>query len=330
MSRRKQSLKRTASWRRPLAAVALAVIALAGCGGGGSKTSGSTTHGRKSSADTHTTKTVRHVPPPGPPYPKVIGGALTSGSAAFVPAAKWHGQTAAWIAHLPSGIQMLSFNQHIVSLRLHSGTVDAGTSGWRYGPDIAGPELSRVVAAFNGGFRLDTGSGGFESYGRVAVPLRAGLGSIVTYKNGTTDVGSWRGEVPAAGQPIASVRQNLTLLIDHGHSAASVGCDSCWGATLGGVADPARAALGIAANGNLIWAAGEHATVATLADALLHAHVVRAAALDINPEWVAGYLYAHHSVHGRPVPLPVVVGQNGIPGEFLIPWSRDFFTVVVR
>jgi hypothetical protein len=24
------------------------------------------------------------------------------------------------------------------------------------------------------------------------------------------------------------------------------------------------------------------------------------------------------------------VGQNGIPGEFLIPWSRDFFTVVVR
>jgi hypothetical protein len=28
--------------------------------------------------------------------------------------------------------------------------------------------------------------------------------------------------------------------------------------------------------------------------------------------------------------VPVVPGQNGIPGAFLAPWSRDFFTVVVR
>jgi hypothetical protein len=236
----------------------------------------------------------------------------------------------AWIAYLPSGVQMLSFDQRRVSLRLHSGTVDAGATGWRYGPAIRGLERSRVLAAFNGAFKLDTNSGGFESFGRVAVPLRAGLGSVVTYKNGTTDVGAWHGEVPASGQQVASVRQNLTLLINHGHPAASFGCDSCWGATYGGVADPARSAIGVAANGRLVWAAGEHLRVATLTDALLHAHVVRAVELDINSEWVAGYLYAHHSVHGRPVPLSIVLGQDGIPGQFLAPWNRDFFTVVVR
>ena len=96
-----------------------------------------------------------------------------------------------------------------------------------------------------------------------------------------------------------------------------------------GIPDPARAALGIASNGNLIWAAGEHMTVAALADALMTAHVVRAVELDINPEWVAGYLYAHHG-RRRLVPLPVVTGQFGIPGEFLAPWSRDFFSVDVR
>jgi hypothetical protein len=227
-------------------------------------------------------------------------------------------------------VVLLSFDQRVVSLHLHSGTIDAGASGWRYGPAITGSELRGVVGAFNGGFKLDLGSGGFESYGRVGSPLRAGLGSIVTYNNGTTDIGSWNGEVPAPGQPVASVRQNLTLLINHGRTASSVGCIQCWGATIGGEAAPARAALGIAPNGHLVWAAGEHLTPAALAQALLQAHVLRAVELDINPDWVAGFLYAHHSVQGRPVPLPVLDGQTTIPGDYLTPWSRDFFTFVAR
>jgi hypothetical protein len=53
---------------------------------------------------------------------------------------------------------------------------------------------------------LDVDAGGFVSRGRVAVPLRDGLGSIVTYANGQTDI----------GRPAASVRQNLSLLIENG------------------------------------------------------------------------------------------------------------------
>jgi Phosphodiester glycosidase len=155
---------------------------------------------------------------------------------------------------------------------------------------IAGLELGRVLAAFNGGFRLNVGVGGFESYGRVAAPLSDGLGSVVTYTDGTTDIGSWHQEVPAPGRTVASVRQNLPLLIDHGTAASTLACLSCWGATLGGVSDPARSALGIQADGHLVSAAAEHATVTDLADALLSAGVVRAVELDINPEWVAGYL----------------------------------------
>jgi hypothetical protein len=29
-------------------------------------------------------------------------------------------------------------------------------------------------------------------------------------------------------------------------------------------------------------------------------------------------------------PVPVMPGQTGIPGEFLAPWSRDYFTVDMR
>jgi hypothetical protein len=118
------------------------------------------------------------------------------------------------------------------------------------------------------------------------------------------------------------------LLVDHGVAAASVsGCIiSCWGETIGSRTVVARSALGVTANGQLVWAAGEQLEPAELASALIHAGALRAIELDINPAWVAGYLYVHHS--SGPSAVPVVPGQNGIAGELLEPYSRDFLAIV--
>ncbi len=278
------------------------------------------------SSSTHTTTTHR-APPPGPPV--VLPAARGTGPTPFVPAVRVNGQTAVWVARSASGVALLSFDQALVTLNLHSGTVDAGTLGWRYGPSITGSERGHIVAAFNGAFKLSTGAGGFYSYGRTGAPLQTGLGSIVTYSDSSTDIGAWHEGVPAAGHKVIAVRQNLDLFINHGAPAASTGCASCWGATLGGVADPARGALGITAHGRLIWAGGEHLTPSDLASALLSARVIRAVELDINPEWVAAYVYAH-GPRGILTAIPIMPGQNGIPGEFLAPYSRDFFTLTSR
>jgi hypothetical protein len=269
-------------------------------------------------------------PPPPPSYPRLLAAALGSAPTPLAPAVRWNRRIAAWIERTPSGVAVMSFDQRELELHLHSGTIDAGTLGWRYGPAIGGPERRHLVAAFNGGFRLTTGAGGFEAYGHVAVPLRDGLGSIVTYADGSTDIGSWHREVPAPGKRVASVRQNLTLLIDHGVPASTTGCRICWGATLGGVPDPARSALGITAGGRLVWAGGEHLTVAQLVNALIAVHVVRAVELDINPEWVAGYFYGQRGGRRPLVAVAALPNQSGIPGHYLSPWSRDFFTVVAR
>ncbi len=53
--------------------------------------------------------------------------------------------------------------------------------------------------------------------------------------------------------------------------------------------------------------------------------MLRAVELDINPEWVAAYLYGHRRNHAPLVPVPVAPGQPGVPGRFLAPYSRDFF-----
>jgi hypothetical protein len=317
-------------------ATAAAVLVLAGCGGSGGHSTtrvtissrGSTPTGASTASGSQTqTVPVHRVPPP---YPRVLAAAAGAQPTGFVPAVSWRGRTAVWVARR-SGVALLSFDQQLVGLRLHSGTVDAGSSGWRSGPLILGSERRRVVSAFNGGFKLDTGSGGFQLGGRTAVALSPGLGSIVTYASGRTDIGAWQDGLPASGQPIVSVRQNLHLLVSGGRPAANLDCLLCWGATLGGTASPARSGLGITGDGRLIWAGGENLTPPALAAALIGARVRRAVELDINPEWVAAYLYRHrHRGHGPLAAVPIVPGQPGVPGQFLAPYSRDFFTVVAR
>jgi hypothetical protein len=322
---------------RPLAALgacAVAGLATGGCSSSSATTTSSRSVAAKPARSAKARSVARTVPlrpkSSNPSFPRLLGAATSSLPAGFVPAVSLNGQIAAWVARSQSGIALLSFNQRLLELRLHSGTVDAGTTGWRWGPSVAGTERTYLVAAFNGGFKLNVDAGGFASWGRVAAPLRDGLGSIVTYANGQTDIGSWHQEVPAPGRPVASVRQNLSLLIDNGRPAASVDCVSCWGATLGGVSGPARSALGITADGHLIWTGGEHLTTAALATALLGARVVRAVELDINPEWVAAYLYGHRGGAAALAPVPIVPDQPGVPGQFLAPYSRDFFTIVAR
>ncbi len=221
----------------------------------------------------------------------------------------------------------MRLDQHLVHLTLHAGSSDGGAEGWRYGDQITQGEVHSIIAAVNGGFKLTYGDVGFMSGGHVAVALKAGLGSIVTYADGTTEIGAWHAGVPRAAKKVFSVLQNQRLLVDRGVAATSVSncIIACWGRTIGSRTAVARSALGITADGQLVWAAGEELLPAELAAALIGAGAVRAVELDINPDWVAGYLYVHHP--GGPSAVPVVPGQLGIAGRLLEPYSRDFLAI---
>jgi hypothetical protein len=251
------------------------------------------------------------------------------------PASAWtavawvRGQATAWLAQ-HGGVSLMRFDQRHVHVTLHAGYDDGGTAGWVYGDAITAREIHKLVAGFNGGFKLSYANVGFEQAGHVAVPLKAGLASIVTYSDGTTAIGAWKDGVPSGGKRVFSVLQNQFLLVDRGVAAANVSSCviSCWGATIQGLTVVARAGLGVRSDGQLVWAAGERMTPASLASALIGAGAVRAIELDINPDWVAGYLYTHHS--SGPAATPVVPGQVGIAGQLLAPDSRDFLAIVAN
>ena len=152
----------------------------------------------------------------------------------------------------------------------------------------------------------------------------------MTYADGSTNIGAWKLGVPSSSSPVFSVLQNQRLLVDHGVAAGNVSSCVllCWGGTVRLVTEVARSGLGITSQGQLVWAAGEHLSPAALARDLISAGAQRAIELDINPWWVAGYLYMHHA--RRPRAVPLVPGQRGIEGALLRPDTRDFLTVVAN
>ena len=61
---------------------------------------------------------------------------------------------------------------------LHNGSEDPGPAAAgrvRAGPAVTGAERRRLLAAFNGGFKLSAGAGGYEQEGHVISPLRRRL-----------------------------------------------------------------------------------------------------------------------------------------------------------
>jgi hypothetical protein len=213
-----------------------------------------------------------------------------------------------------------------VTYVLHDGSEDPGSAAGRVqaGPAVAGAERRRLLAAFNGGFKLSAGVGGYEQEGHVASPLRRGLASLVIDRSGQARIGVWGHGLPAPGEAVYSVRQNLPPLVLNGKPTADAAEAGLWGATLGGGEYVARSALGQDASGDLIYAASMSTTPADLAFVLAYAGARTAMELDINPEWV------QLDVASRPGGSlrASVPGQYRPAGQYLTGWARDFVAVL--
>lgn len=209
---------------------------------------------------------------------------------------------------------------------LHDGSQDpyipAGEVRARAAVSIS--ERHRLLAAFNGGFKMVAGAGGYEQEGRVFYHLRAGLASLVIDRSGKASIGVWGDGFPAHGTDVYSVRQNLQPLVLDGKPTSASSDWGLWGATLGGGEYVARSAIGENAAGNIIFVGSMSTTPYDLARALVRAGAKIGMELDINPAWVQLDVASKPSgtLHAE------VYGQVRPADQYLNGWSRDFFTVV--
>ncbi len=209
---------------------------------------------------------------------------------------------------------------------LHNGSEDPGklVTGVRAGPKIAKAERRRLLAAFNGGFKMTSLAGGYEQEGKVARPIRRGLASLVIDASGQARIGVWGQGVPLPGETVYSVRQNLWLLLVNGTPTAQSARWWRWGGTVGHQEYVARSALGQNAAGELMYAASMSTTPADLAQALAQAGARTAMELDINPEWVQ---MDAASRPGGPLTAEIP-GQHRPASQYLSGWTRDFIAVL--
>jgi hypothetical protein len=156
--------------------------------------------------------------------------------------------------------------------------------------------------------------------------MEGGMATIVRYADGRVDVTAWHGP-PVAGSDVVFARQNLPLIVDHGHPNPNLNDGPEWGATLGNKALVWRSAVGVDGRGNLLYAAGPDQGLRSLASVMIHAGAVRAMELDINTYWTSFITYRFPGAHAA---SNLLATMDRSPERYLTPDDRDFFAVYLR
>ena len=124
----------------------------------------------------------------------------------------------------------------------------------------------------------------------------------------------WRGG-SSAPPGIVLARQNVPLIVDHGHrTRAQQRTRPCGAARSATPSTCGAQAVGIDRHGNLIYAAADYQTAATLAAIMIHAGAVRAMELDINPEWPTFNTYGHGGAAPPAKIVPNSSSRRPLPG----------------
>lgn len=223
----------------------------------------------------------------------------------------------------------------LLSAKLYSGSQIPGHGPWALTAPVSAQAATSLVAAFNSGFLMSNANGGYYSEGRTVEALRNGAASFVIYGDGRATVAQWGRDVSMAPD-VASVRQNLVLLVDNGQPVANLNAadTSVWGYTLSNRVYVWRSGVGVTADGALVYAGGPSLDIVDLANVLARAGAVRAMELDINTDWVNFATYTPTSASG---PAGAANGSMLVPSMaggagryFESWWSRDFFTMSAR
>ena len=153
---------------------------------------------------------------------------------------------------------------------------------------------------------------------------------MVLHSDGSLDIGTWGDEV-SMDSTVVTARQNLSLLIDNGVVTPNLNQSVLknWGFTVKNAHFVWRSGIGIDANGNVIYVAGNSLSVQSLADLLKTAGAVRAMELDINQAWISYMWYPRTKAGVMEYPKKLVAFTRPAT-RYLTSSSRDFFAVYAR
>jgi hypothetical protein len=145
--------------------------------------------------------------------------------------------------------------------------------------------------------------------------------------SGGFKVGAWGSPGFTSTSGALAIRQELLPLIVKNGAAvpAANACPDCWGGTDNHALKVRRAAVGVRADGSVVFAYGYDVTARTLAQGLVSAGVRNAVVLDMNLTWPTGFVYTGyhrgHRIH------PQIMRD---PSTYYTRFKRDFVVALPR
>ena len=182
-----------------------------------------------------------------------------------------------------------------------------------------------LVAAMNGGFRLEHSFGGFATEGKVVQELLPGRATLAITRAGKLVIGELGREIIDDGS-WQSLRQNLVLLVDNGQS----GIDNAkrqhvyWGAMSTGEIFVNRSAVCELKDGRIGYVMVGKSNAPQLAQILINVGCMKAVQLDINGSWPNFALFTHFP-DGALAAATVDQRMSSDPMHYVKASSREFF-----
>jgi hypothetical protein len=193
-------------------------------------------------------------------------------------------------------------------------------------------ERPRLLAVFNGGFLPRHGRWGMRVGSTTIMPPRDTGCTVLLLASGDVRIAPQ----PSVGVPDADVRalrQTPPCLLEAGavHLDLQKGRDRAWGGQTPGIVTRRRSALGLSADGRILYyAVGVETSPRLLAQGLAASGVHAAAQLDINWNWTRFFLVAADADGKLALGESLVDVEHSKRDYVDRPSERDFFYVLRR
>ena len=225
-------------------------------------------------------------------------------------------------------VALMWMDSKLLSFRYIPGTKEPSGSYARAIDNQSNTWAKTMVAAFNGGFANKSAhiSGYFYS-GHLHGHLTNGDGAFEVTNTGVFKVGAWGSPGFTSTSGALAVRQELLPLIVKSGAAVPTAnaCADCWGGTDNHALKVRRAAVGVRADGSVIFAFGSDVTARTLALGLVSGGVRNAVVLDMNLSWPTGFVYTgYHKGHR----IHQAIQRD--PSTYYSRFERDFVVALPR
>ncbi len=236
-------------------------------------------------------------------------------------------------------VLLVAMDTRQVDLDMEAGTEDPKPLTGQHGPGRLPRDpavLTRVVAAFNGAFKTEHGTYGMMVHKRVLLPPQPNAATVIVLRDGRSGFGTWGPKTEVGGlegirdDDIASFRQNLDALVDHGEVNPTKRL--MWGYTLPGSGmQTERSGMCVTHAGHLIYAWGDDVSATALGKAMRTAGCDYGMHLDMNPHHTGFLFTTIHEIKGHAYKSEALTPLMEMSTDRYIEYAaKDFFYVMMR